>query len=133
MEEYWSTPATVSAVSQLRRAVGAFLARAGVPDPLLANAKLAVSEAVTNVVVHGYPEASEPGPVNVKAAVERDGVHIVVADEGVGFAPRLDSPGVGLGLPVIAALADELSIDAEGDGTRLELTFALARRSGQLR
>jgi serine/threonine-protein kinase RsbW len=123
----WSAPATAAAVPQLRGAVAAFAARAGISDPPLTSAKLAVSEAVANVVVHGYPGGGDPGPVNVSAAVEDRTLRIVVADEGVGFAPRVDSPGAGLGLPVIAALADDLTVEpAARGGTRIGISFALA-------
>jgi anti-sigma regulatory factor (Ser/Thr protein kinase) len=126
VREEWSAAATPAAVSQLRGAVGEFAARAGVPDPPLSHAKLAVSEAITNVVVHGYPDATEPGPVKVTATLEDHVLRIFVADEGVGFAPRIDSPGSGLGLPVIAALADDLSVEPGSDGgTRIGITFAL--------
>lgn len=59
---------------------------------------LAVSEACTNVVVHAYQDAANPGPMTVEAYYEKRELVIKVSDEGTGFAPRPDSLGLGLGL-----------------------------------
>lgn len=49
---------------------------------------------------------------------------MTVEDEGSGMAPRLDSPGLGLGLPLIATVTDRLDVRArEGGGTRLCVWF----------
>jgi nitrate/nitrite-specific signal transduction histidine kinase len=51
-------------------------------------------------------------------------VHVTVSDDGVGMMPRLDSPGLGVGLPFIADTADTLDIDSiEGGGTQLRMSF----------
>ena len=89
---------------------------------------LAVSEALTNVVVHAYRDAAEPGPILVVVAV-RDRVLIVtVADEGCGMTPRPDSPGLGLGMGVMARVADtfEISPRIARPGVVLRMAFALA-------
>jgi len=54
--------------------------------------------------------------------------------DGIGFGPQADSPGLGLGIPTIAALADTMSVDTtEGGGTRLcRSESASARRSAVL-
>ena len=69
-----------------------------------------VSEAVTNAVLHAYRDRERPGDVHVSARLERDGVEISIADDGLGLRPRPDSPGVGLGMPLIADLADRVEI-----------------------
>ena len=51
---------------------------------------------------------------------------VIVEDEGVGLRPRPDSPGLGLGLPTMAQVADRLHIDdGAGCGVRVELRFRL--------
>ena len=50
----------------------------------------------------------------------------LIADDGRGMPPRSDSPGLGLGLPLISDLATSLEIaDGDGSGTVLHMTFAL--------
>ena len=48
----WSAPAAAESVSQLRQAVADFAYEHGVTEPRLSDIRLAVSEAVTNAVVH---------------------------------------------------------------------------------
>jgi anti-sigma regulatory factor (Ser/Thr protein kinase) len=92
---------------------------------------LAVSEAVTNAVMHAYLDADEPGEVRVVTCLRGATVYVTVSDDGVGMMPRLDSPGLGVGLPFIADTADTLDIDStEGGGTELRMSFRLA--GGQL-
>ena len=57
----------------------------------VAAAELAVTEAVTNAVVHAYRDrdaAAEPGRVRVSMTVDAEGVWLLVADDGVGMYPR---------------------------------------------
>jgi serine/threonine-protein kinase RsbW len=87
---------------------------------------LAVTEAVTNAVVHAYVDAPEPGEVEVVVQrVGDDCVEILVCDEGRGMRPRTDSPGLGLGLPLVATLAERFEVQARADGgTRVRMAFA---------
>ena len=119
-------PAVPESVPALRGALMEFARRAGASPPVLEQIRLAVSEAVTNVVIHAYVGAPEPGPVRVAAHVEDATVEVVVADEGRGMVPRLDSPGLGLGLALIAHAADNLDVhDGDPAGTQLRMTFSL--------
>jgi anti-sigma regulatory factor (Ser/Thr protein kinase) len=123
-----SLPAIPASVPAMRAAVAEFVAAAGVGEPQLAAVKLAVSEAVTNAVMHAYLHADEPGEVRVVTCLREATVHITVSDDGVGMMPRLDSPGLGVGLPFIADTADTLDIaSSEGGGTELRMTFRVAR------
>lgn len=91
-------------------------------------ARLAVSEAVSNVVVHGYRDNGSPGGFTL--CVEWGGaeLRVTVRDQGCGMAPRMDSPGAGLGLPLIANLTASFSVTAPpGGGTELCMTFPLLR------
>jgi serine/threonine-protein kinase RsbW len=124
-EQSW--PARPEHVSAARRAVWDAAARAGAEEPVREAARLAVSEAVSNVVVHSYRD-SAPGAFTV--SVEWDGgeLRVTVRDEGCGMAPRMDSPGAGLGLPLIASLSETFSVTAPpGGGTEVCMTFPLLK------
>jgi serine/threonine-protein kinase RsbW/stage II sporulation protein AB (anti-sigma F factor) len=119
-------PAIPSSVTALRHAVADFVTAAGVGESVLTAVKLAVSEAVTNSVVHAYVGAPRPGEVRVQACVYEHEVHITVSDDGCGMVPRLDSPGLGVGLPFIAQTADTLDIAHNaGGGAELRMTFRI--------
>jgi len=95
----------------------------------IAAVALAVSEAVTNAVVHAYRhrEAPQTGErVNLRVTADADGVWITVTDNGVGMSPRDDSPGLGLGLQVIAKVTDQLLIVQGEPGTRVHMRFCFA-------
>jgi stage II sporulation protein AB (anti-sigma F factor) len=88
---------------------------------------LAVTEAITNAVVHAYVDEPEPGEIEV--VVQRlpggEGIEILVCDEGRGMMPRTNSPGLGLGLPLVATLAERFEVQARaGGGTRVLMAFA---------
>jgi serine/threonine-protein kinase RsbW/stage II sporulation protein AB (anti-sigma F factor) len=119
-----SLPAVPESVPVLRAAVAEFVMAAGVGPPQLDAVKLAVSEAVTNAVMHAYVEADEPGEVRVDTYLRDGEIRVVVSDDGLGMMPRLDSPGLGVGLPFIADTADTLDIaSGEGGGTVLRMSF----------
>ena len=110
-------------VRVIRQEVKDFARDHGAADP---NAvALAVSEAVTNAVVHAYVDESEPGEIEVVAQmVPGDGLEIFVCDDGRGMLPRHDSPGVGLGLPLVATLAESFEVQARsGGGTQVRMAF----------
>ena len=122
-----SLPAIPASVTALRHAVTDFIVAAGVGEPVVTGVKLAVSEAVTNAVVHAYVGAERPGEVRVLASVDDGEVLVTVSDDGCGMVPRLDSPGLGVGLPFIAHTADTLDIEHNaGGGTQLRMSFRLA-------
>jgi anti-sigma regulatory factor (Ser/Thr protein kinase) len=105
----------------IRRRVLAFVSERAAPDPHAVG--LAVTEAATNVVLHAYPD-SAPGEVRVVVCAESTRFVVVVRDWGAGLRPRADSPGLGLGLPVIASLATEFRVEAaSGQGTLLRMHF----------
>src|SRR3954454_24931387 len=117
-------PARAENVAVVRHAFGGFGDALDVPDHALADVKLAVTEACTNVVVHAYPDGE--GPLGIAAWVRDDRLTVVVHDEGRGMLPRPDSPGLGLGLPLIATLADSLELGTGPDErTEVRMTFLL--------
>jgi serine/threonine-protein kinase RsbW len=95
----------------------------------VAAVELSVSEAVSNVVLHAYrdrPGATDEERVDVRLTADAEGVWVVVTDHGVGMSPRDDSPGLGLGLSVIAKLSDQLLIVQGETGTRVHMRFSFA-------
>ena len=70
--------------SYARGAAAAFLARYDPTVPQLADIKTAVSEAVTNCIVHAYPDHIGPVTMSIAVYPGRE-VHITVADKGIGI------------------------------------------------
>ena len=99
--------------------------RAGAEAPVLDAVRLAVSEAVSNVVMHGY-RARPAGAFTVAVVQDGDELRVIVRDQGGGMEPRSDSPGAGFGLPLIESVTESLSVDvATGGGTEVCMTFGL--------
>ena len=123
-----TVPAVPENVAPLRHAVVDLAGRAGADERIRTDLALAVGEACANVVVHAYPPG-DVGPLIVQASVAADEIVVVVVDQGQGMTPRPDSPGLGLGLPLIANLSDRLEIQEgpDGVGTQLEMVFPLKR------
>jgi serine/threonine-protein kinase RsbW len=89
---------------------------------------LAAAEAATNAVLHAFNDRVGVGEIAVSAELLDHGrFRVVVADNGTGLRPRPDSPGLGLGLPLIAELAEDVEITSPpAGGTEVRMDFALA-------
>jgi anti-sigma regulatory factor (Ser/Thr protein kinase) len=115
-----------AAVPAFRRLAGEYAARTGLEAADVALVELAVTEAVTNAVVHAFVDRP-PGTVELR--VRADGAMLVihVRDDGRGFTPRHDSPGLGLGVPVIGQCSAHLALgrNPDGEGTDVQMHFHL--------
>jgi anti-sigma regulatory factor (Ser/Thr protein kinase) len=112
------------AVWDVRHEVSEFAATNGAVDSELEAVRIAVSEAVSNAVLHAYRE--DPGEVHVTAAVSDGGLWVLVADDGCGFQTPAERPGLGWGLALIAHAADELVLaERVGGGTEVRMRFAV--------
>lgn len=122
-----------------RGAMAAFLARYDPTVPQLADLKTAVSEAVTNCIVHAYPE--RVGPIVMTVAVYPGRlVKLTVADKGVGipdiekameplFTTGNPEERSGLGFAVMQSFMDKVRVSsAPGRGTRVTLTKHLEEK-----
>ena len=128
----WSFEATRLAPGKGRQVIREF-ALAGHPtEHALDSIAVCVSEAMTNVVVHAYRDMDSPGGIDLKAELDGDSLTVRVADEGHGLEPRLDSPGLGLGLPLISQFSAASAISSPEDGgTEIIMRFDL-HESGEL-
>lgn len=119
-----SYPAEPASVPRARGAVVQLAAAAGADEERVDSIRLAVSEALTNAVLHAYQAA--PGLVHVRARAADGCLSVVVADEGSGLRPRIARRGMGLGLALIAEAAQELAIlKRPQGGTELRMRFVL--------
>ena len=121
-----------------RSALSAFAAQADPTLDELADVKTAVSEAVTNCIVHAY--ANTIGPITLTAALYEDGtLRVAVADKGCGIPdvskamePLFTTGGAeraGLGFAVMESFMDSVKVrSAPGKGTRVTLSKRLVTR-----
>ena len=125
-ELHLALPAAPESVRELREAARELARAAGLAKEQESAVALAVTEAVTNAVVHAYVGRDEPGPVVLAGHAEDDQLVLEVRDEGSGLTPRIDSPGLGLGLPLLGRLCAHFDVgpaSEEGAGTRVTLVF----------
>jgi serine/threonine-protein kinase RsbW len=119
-------PACPQNVGRLRHTVVDFAAHCGASAGQCATIALAVSEALSNIVVHAYIGQDQAGPMTVNVQMRERSLEVIVRDRGSGMRPRADSPGSGLGLPLIARITDQLTITDARPGVRVQMTFAIA-------
>lgn len=118
-------PARAENIAIVRHALGAFGEAVSLDTQGLSDIRLAVTEACTNVVVHAYPDGQD-GPMEVLASMVDGRLTVIVRDNGQGITPRPDSPGLGLGLPLIASLAESVQLGRdEQERTEVQMTFLL--------
>jgi serine/threonine-protein kinase RsbW len=116
-------PARAENVAVVRQVIEVVGASMGLGERVLEDAKLATTEACTNVVRHAYAEGE--GPLDVMIRPDRDNLTIVVSDQGRGITPKTTSDTPGLGLPLIRALSDGLDIrHAPERGSRIAMSFS---------
>jgi serine/threonine-protein kinase RsbW len=123
-----SIPARAEYVALCRLALAGVARAQELPDEVLADLKLALTEACSNSVRHAYEEGRE-GVVDIRYELARDRIDVEVCDDGNGFDPevfgraaRLDEGG--LGIAIIRAVTDELDIGVGRDGKGSRLRFA---------
>ena len=117
--------------SLARTVVAAFLARLDPTLEELGDVKTAVSEAVTNAIIHGYD--GKPGKVKIHSWIGENTIWIEVADQGVGigdvnrameplFTTRPEMERSGMGFAFMEAFMDELHVESQvGQGTTIRM------------
>lgn len=109
------------------------LARVRPLEPaLVADLKLALTEACSNVVRHAYNQ-QRSGEVEVRYELDNEKLSVEVVDEGIGFDPEADVVAAGgeleeggLGISIIRAIVDELDIESSRSGSSLRFTKYLS-------
>jgi len=126
--------------SYARGVAAAFLARYDPTVPQLADIKTAVSEAVTNCIVHAYPDRIGTVVLTIAVYPGRE-VYITVTDKGVGIPdiPQAMEPlfttgnpeeRSGLGFAVMQSFMDKVKVTSKpGKGTKVLLVKHLSERN----
>ncbi len=121
-----SYPAVPESVPIARRRLTGVASAAGVGGERLQEIRLAVSEALTNAVVHAYRNGP-PGSFHVIAAVTDGELWVLIGDDGLGMHAWNDSHGLGLGLSLISGLSDDMTIVTPASGgTEVQMRFDLS-------
>ncbi len=115
-------PAIGPNVTVARQALSGFADAFGWDDAFAGDLRLALSEACTNVVRHAYRDVCEPGDMRVQLLWEGGKLVMAVSDEGNGLGPPAMG-GLGLGLPLIRALADDVAISTNPGATCVQMIF----------
>ncbi|AIS52408.1 anti-sigma F factor [Thermoanaerobacter kivui] len=115
-----------------RTVVAAFAAQLDPTIEEIADIKTAVSEAVTNCIIHGYE--NKIGIITLKAFISDHKIIIEVIDEGKGiedvekamqplFTSKLEEERAGMGFTVMQTFMDELEVESTpGKGTIVRMT-----------
>ena len=129
----------ISAISEnehfARTVVGCFVLRLNPSVAQVSDIKTAVSEAVTNCIVHGYPNTT--GEITIEAYIENGNIHINIFDSGKGienldcalepfFTTRADEERSGMGFTIMKSFMDSVHVESElGKGTRVYMSKLL--------
>jgi serine/threonine-protein kinase RsbW len=122
-------PARAEGVGVVRQALAGMADALAFNAAVVADMKMAVTEACTNVVVHAYE--GDDGTLEVEMLADESTLTIVVRDWGTGIQPRpqrREAPALGLGLPLIAALSDSFELrGSTNSGAEVRMTFIADR------
>ena len=113
LELHERLPSAVGSVAMARRAVRRFAGDLGVD---LHGVELAVSEAVSNAVMHGG------GAIDLRASATQFELTLVVRDHGEGLGGRAGESD-GFGLAIMRRLAQHVELDDTGAGLAITLRF----------
>ncbi|MDO5345030.1 MAG: anti-sigma F factor [Lachnospiraceae bacterium] len=124
-----------------RVAVAAFLTQLNPTLEEVADVKTALSEAVTNAIIHGYEGRVEKIVIRCRICGQK--IEIEVMDQGAGipdvkqameplFTTREDCERAGMGFSFMEAFMDTLEVtSAPGEGTRVKMTKYIGRSRGE--
>jgi len=125
-------PAEIDVIIPLRNLIEKIGLRYAFAKSTIYPTKLAVEEAVTNIIQHGYIDTSH-GKITVQVFVQLDRLSIVLIDQGLSFDPRMvNNPDIiqyidkgkrgGLGIFMIRRLMDEFQYAVTDRGNEIRLT-----------
>lgn len=124
-----------------RTVVAAFVTQLNPTLEEISDVKTAVSEAVTNSIIHGYEE--QDGKITIQTALEDNQVTIIIKDEGKGIGdikkameplyttkPELERSGMGFSF--MEAFMDELHVESKvNEGTIITMRKVIGKTEGQ--
>lgn len=105
----------------------------------LGDIKTAVSEAVTNSIVHGYPDEAD-GDVEIHAEINGQVLHIEISDNGIGipdiptalqpfYSSKTNEERSGMGFTVMESFMDSLKVEnRECGGLKVTMEKSLVRK-----
>ncbi|MBQ3597013.1 MAG: anti-sigma F factor [Clostridia bacterium] len=115
-----------------RNVVGCFALQLNPTLMDVSDIKTAVSEAVTNCIVHGYPE--KPGDITIDAYIENNVIHINVFDNGIGisnisqalepfYTTKTDEERSGMGFTIMQNFMDSIKVESNiNAGTKVYMS-----------
>ena len=115
-----------------RNVVGCFALQLNPSIAEVSDIKTAVSEAVTNCIVHGY--AGKVGEVEISAEILENTIHISVFDKGVGienisealepfYTTKPEDERSGMGFTIMKSFMDDVKVESKKDsGTKIYMT-----------
>ncbi len=118
-----------------RSAVACFILNLNPTLSQISDVKTAVSEAVTNAIVHGYKDTD--GEITIEAEVVGRMLHIKIFDNGVGieniekalkpfYTTKEDEERSGMGFTIMKSFMDEVVVESKiGFGTKVYMTKLL--------
>lgn len=121
-----------------RVVVAAFLTRLNPTMEEVADIKTAISEAVTNAIIHGYQ--NEVHKIELAAMIEGNTLTVSIQDFGVGiedvkkameplYTTRRDLERSGMGFVFMEAFMDTIKVESKvGEGTKVTMTKKIGRR-----
>jgi len=130
-------PARAQNEAFARMVISAFLVQADPSLSVVSEVRTAVSEAVTNAVVHAY-EGDETGLIVMRAEVSGETLHIQVEDYGCGieniqqamqpfFTTSPEYERTGMGFSLMLSFMDGVKVySTPGSGTTVEMTKLLS-------
>jgi anti-sigma regulatory factor (Ser/Thr protein kinase) len=117
-------PCTARSVRETRIAITGLARVARMPEEKIHELQLAVSEAATNAVQHGR---DHDGELLVQASAADGALQVWITDRSGGMRPRIDPHGLGLGLPIMASVTDQLEVITDREGTTVKMTFLFGK------
>lgn len=120
-----------------RTVVAAYITRLDPTLEELADVKTAVSEAVTNSIIHGYP--GKKGEIELVCRIQDREVEIRISDKGVGipdikkameplYTTKPEWERSGMGFAFMEAFMDELEVHSQpGEGTEIIMRKEIGR------
>ena len=107
----------------------------------LSDVKTAVSEAVTNAIVHGYPDSV--GEIEISAEIDGQDIHIEISDDGVGiddlqkalepfYSTKVENERSGMGFTIMRTFMDEVSVNStKNSGTKVKMSKKINNENAQ--